>query len=142
MVNENQNCVIQSESISGGVSKQVNNSRISSKIACDNSVRDTTLSTSSRKDKLNKKPSHKKKKKRISTINSLPSKYKRTKRGKKKKELLSQLYPTFSQVLCFSEHHMNYLELQQISLDGYSLGTGYSRSLYVNEGSVYLFKRG
>jgi hypothetical protein len=40
-----------------------------------------------------------------------------------KNELLSQLYPTFPQVLCFSKHHMNYLELQQIYFDGYSLGT-------------------
>jgi hypothetical protein len=61
-VDLNQNCVIQSESITGGVSDATINSRISSKIAYDNSVRDTTLSTSSRKDKLNKKPAHQKKK--------------------------------------------------------------------------------
>jgi hypothetical protein len=43
-------------------------------------------------------------------------------------EQLGQLYPTFPHVLCLSEHHMNYLEIQQTSLDCYSLGTGYCRT--------------
>jgi hypothetical protein len=50
----------------------------------------------------------------------------------------SQLYPTFPHVLCLSEHHMNYLQLQQIFLDSYSLGVGYCRSSYAKEGVCIL----
>jgi hypothetical protein len=49
-------------------------------------------------------------------------------------ELLSQLYPTFSHILCFSEHHMNHLELEQISLDSYKSGVSYCRTLYEKRG--------
>jgi hypothetical protein len=39
-----------------------------------------------------------------------------------------QLYPTLPHVLCFSEHHMNYLQFQQTSLDCYSLEACYCRT--------------
>jgi hypothetical protein len=55
----------------------------------------------------------------------------------KELELLSQLYPTLPHVLCFSEHHMNYLQLQQTFLESYNLGDGYCRSLYA-KGGVFI----
>jgi exonuclease III len=48
--------------------------------------------------------------------------------------LLRQIYPTFPQILCLSEHHMNDLELQQAFLDNYKLGVSYCRTLYEKRG--------
>jgi hypothetical protein len=64
-------------------------------------------------------------------------------RGLRRKgnELFSQLYPTFPHVLCLSEHHMNYLELQQILLDSYSLGAGYCRATYKKRRGLYICAR-
>jgi exonuclease III len=56
----------------------------------------------------------------------------------KANELLSQLYPTFSHILCLSEHHMNHLELQQTFFDNYKLGVSYCRTLH-EKGGVYIF---
>jgi len=50
-------------------------------------------------------------------------------RGKTNK-LLSQLHPNFPHILCFSEYHMNHLELQQTHIDNYKLGVSYCRTLY------------
>jgi len=55
--------------------------------------------------------------------------------------MLSQLYPTFSHILCLLEHHMNNLELEQTILDSYKLGVSYCRTLYEKKG-VCLFVRG
>ena len=41
-----------------------------------------------------------------------------------------QLHPAFHHILCFTEHHMNYLELQQTCADCYNLGACYSRTFF------------
>ena len=56
-------------------------------------------------------------------------------------ESLSQLYLTFSHILCLSEHHMNNLELEQTFLDSYKLGASYCRILYEKRG-VRIFVQG
>jgi hypothetical protein len=55
-------------------------------------------------------------------------------------ELLSQLYPSFSHILCLSEHHMNKLELEQIFLDSYKLEASCCRILYEKRGVSILCK--
>jgi hypothetical protein len=57
------------------------------------------------------------------------------------KELLSQLYQTFSHILCHSEHHMNHLELEQTFLDSYKLGVSYCRTLCEERG-ICIFVQG
>jgi len=58
-------------------------------------------------------------------------------RGKVMK-LLSQLYPTFPHILCFSEHHMKHLELRRSHFDNYKLGGSYCRTKY-EMGGVCIF---
>ena len=53
-------------------------------------------------------------------------------------EQLSQLYPTFPHILCFSEHHMKHLELQRSHFDNYKLGGSYCRTMY-EMGGVCIF---
>jgi hypothetical protein len=55
-------------------------------------------------------------------------------------ELLSQLIPTLPQVLCFSEHHMNQVELQHTSVDSCYLGASYCQTSHV-KGGVSIFMR-
>jgi hypothetical protein len=45
-------------------------------------------------------------------------------------ELLSQLYPTFPLILCFSEHHMKHVKLQRTHFDNYNSGGSYCRMMY------------
>ena len=45
-------------------------------------------------------------------------------------ELLSLLYPTFPHIICLSEQHMKYLELQRSHFDNYKLGGSYCRTMY------------
>jgi len=45
-------------------------------------------------------------------------------------ELLSQLYPAFPNIICFSEHHMKHLELHRSHFDNYKLGGSYCRMIY------------
>jgi hypothetical protein len=40
----------------------------------------------------------------------------------KSSELLSHLHPVSHHILCFTEHHMNLLELQHLNIDSYILG--------------------
>jgi len=56
----------------------------------------------------------------------------------KANELLSHLHLNFPHILCFSEHHMNHLELQQIFIDNYKLSVSYCRTLY-EKGGVRIF---
>jgi len=56
----------------------------------------------------------------------------------KPNELISQLCPTFPHVLFITEHHMNYLELQQTFFDNYKLGASYCRNSY-EKGGVCIF---
>jgi len=52
----------------------------------------------------------------------------------KANELLSQLHPNFPHKLCYFEHLMNHLELQQTFFDNYKFGFSYCRSLHEKEG--------
>ena len=59
----------------------------------------------------------------------------------KTNELLSHLHPAFPHILCFTEHHMNLLELQQANIDSYKLGANYCRTLYEKGGvCTYIHK--
>jgi len=53
---------------------------------------------------------------------------------------LCQLYPTFPHILCITEHHMDYSELQQTSFNNYKLVASYCRNSYA-KGSVCIFKQ-
>ena len=57
---------------------------------------------------------------------------------RKANKFLSQLHPNFPHMQCFSEHHMNPLELQQTFIDNYKLGVSYCRTLY-EKGGVCIF---
>ena len=58
----------------------------------------------------------------------------------KTNELLRQLHPNFPHILCFSEHHINHLELKQTFIDNYKLGVSYCRTLYEKGGVCICFK--
>jgi exonuclease III len=60
--------------------------------------------------------------------------------GLKKKidELLTSLFPKFPHILCFPEHHLKQLELDQINLDGFILGASYCRKKLL-KGGVSIF---
>jgi hypothetical protein len=49
--------------------------------------------------------------------------------GKKAIELLSHLHPDFPHVLCLTEHHLNYLQLEKLHIENYNLGAHYCRQL-------------
>ena len=51
-------------------------------------------------------------------------------------ELLSQLYPDPPHVPCFTENHLNYLELKNVCLENYNLGAKYCRMLHGKTGVV------
>jgi hypothetical protein len=60
----------------------------------------------------------------------------------KANDLLGQLHPSFPQVLCLTEHHMNQLELQHTPLDSFKLRASYCRSSHVNEVPAYSCRMG
>jgi hypothetical protein len=53
-------------------------------------------------------------------------------------ELLSALYPDFPHVLCKTEHHMNSLDMNIITIDYYNRGAVYCRNS-VTKGGVSIF---
>jgi hypothetical protein len=55
---------------------------------------------------------------------------------------ISDTWSSTTYTLCFSEHHTDYLELQQTFLDGYSLGAAFSRSLHTKGGVCILVQEG
>jgi hypothetical protein len=57
--------------------------------------------------------------------------------GLRKKET-SSLFPKFPHNLCFSEHHLKQIELDQINLKGYKLGASYCRKCSL-KGGVCIF---
>jgi hypothetical protein len=60
----------------------------------------------------------------------------------KTNELLSHLHPASPQILCFTEHHMNFTELQLINIDSYKLGANYCITLYKKGGvCIYVQKK-
>jgi hypothetical protein len=57
---------------------------------------------------------------------------------KKKDQLINSFFPKFPHILCFSEHHLKQIELEQINLEGYKLGAAYCRKFLI-EGGVCIF---
>jgi hypothetical protein len=55
----------------------------------------------------------------------------------KTEELINSVFPTFPHFVCFSEHHLNQIELEQINLQGYKLGVAYYRKS-LPKGGVYI----
>jgi hypothetical protein len=53
-------------------------------------------------------------------------------------ELISFLYPNFPHILCFSEHHLNQIELKQINSDSYILVANYCGQSF-RRGGVCIF---
>ena len=49
-------------------------------------------------------------------------------------ELIGHLHPVFPHILCFTEHHMNWEELQQTFIDDYTLGAYFCRASYAKGG--------
>jgi len=62
-----------------------------------------------------------------------PSKHKRIR--KESKRTISHLHPDFPHVLCLSEHHLKYLQLEKVHIENYNLGANYCRQLR-EEGGV------
>jgi hypothetical protein len=54
----------------------------------------------------------------------------------KHQELLSHLFLKLPQVLCFSEHHLKASELQNISIDQYTIGAQYCKTSHAHGGVV------
>jgi exonuclease III len=57
---------------------------------------------------------------------------------KKTDELINSLFPKFPRILCFLEHHLKQIELEQINLEDYKLGAEYYRK-YLLKGGVCIF---
>jgi hypothetical protein len=53
-------------------------------------------------------------------------------------ELINPVSPHFPHILCFSEHHLNKFEFDEINIDGYRLGAAYYRQV-VKRGGVCIF---
>jgi hypothetical protein len=53
-------------------------------------------------------------------------------------ELLVSLYPELPDILCITEHHLNTMQIQLVSLDEYNLGTEICRQTY-HKGGVCMF---
>ena len=53
-------------------------------------------------------------------------------------EIISSLLPTPPHILCFSEHHLKYTELDQINVEGFTLCTAYCRQT-MKKGGVCIF---
>jgi hypothetical protein len=49
--------------------------------------------------------------------------------GKKAGELLSHLHPDFPHVLCLTERHQKYLQLEKFHIENYKLGAHYCRQI-------------
>ena len=66
--------------------------------------------------------------------------------GKKAFELLSHLHPDFPHVLCLTEHHFKYSQLNMVRIENYNLGAYYCRwlcgkgdvAIYVHNGLCFL----
>jgi len=49
--------------------------------------------------------------------------------GEKAGELVSHLHPDFSHVLCLTEHHQKYLQLEKVRIENYKLGDRYVKKV-------------
>jgi hypothetical protein len=57
---------------------------------------------------------------------------------KEEDQLINSLFPNFPHILCFSEHHLKQIELEQINREGYKLGAAYCRKSLLKDG-VFIF---
>jgi hypothetical protein len=57
----------------------------------------------------------------------------------KSEELLVSLYPEL--ILCITEHHLNTVQIQLVSLDEYNLGTEFCRQTYHKGDCMFILKR-
>jgi beta-xylosidase len=53
-------------------------------------------------------------------------------------ELISSLYPDLPHLLCLTEYHLNYRELDHTNLEYYNLGAAYCRQL-LRQGRACIF---
>jgi hypothetical protein len=56
----------------------------------------------------------------------------------KTNELIGHLHPVLPQILCFTEHHMYWEEIQQFSMNDYKLATYFCRTSY-DKGGVCMY---
>jgi hypothetical protein len=56
----------------------------------------------------------------------------------KSDELLVSLYPELPDILCITEHHLNTMQIQLVSLDEYNHGTEFCRQTF-HRGGVCIF---
>jgi len=56
----------------------------------------------------------------------------------KVRKLISSMSPNFPHILCFSEHHLKYTELDQINIERFKLCTAYCRQT-IKRGGVCIF---
>jgi hypothetical protein len=58
---------------------------------------------------------------------------------KKTDKMINSCSPMLPHILCFSEHHLKQLELEQINLEGYKLGAAYCRKTLLKGGVCIFF---
>jgi hypothetical protein len=58
--------------------------------------------------------------------------------GSKTDELLASLYPNLPDILCISEHYLNLMQIQLISMEDYRLGAEFCRQSF-HKGGVCMF---
>jgi len=58
--------------------------------------------------------------------------------GKKAGELLPNMHPGFPHVMCLTEHHLKYLQLEKFHIENYNLGAHYCRQQR-EKGGVAIF---
>jgi hypothetical protein len=51
------------------------------------------------------------------------------------------IYPEFPQILCFTEHHLKYSQIENLTVTNYNLGTSYCRKSLIM-GGVCIYVRG
>jgi len=57
---------------------------------------------------------------------------------KKAEELLTHLHPDFPHVMCLTEHHLKYIQLEKFHIENYNLGAHYCRQ-QCEKGGVAIF---
>jgi len=58
--------------------------------------------------------------------------------GQKAVELLTHLLPDFPHVMCLTEHHLKYLQLEKFHIENYNLGAQYCRQ-QCEKGGIAIF---
>jgi len=58
--------------------------------------------------------------------------------GQKAGELLTHLHPDFPHIMCLTEHHLKYLQLEMFRTENYNLGAHYCRQ-QCEKGGVAIF---